>query len=46
MFRIIQGIEEGVRSQESGVRRENCLWIVSDKPLRVYTPPNNFEHPC
>nr|WP_293073211.1 GDP-mannose 4,6-dehydratase [Okeania sp. SIO3B5] len=32
---LSEGIEEGVRSQESGVRRENCLWIAS---------PNNFEH--
>ncbi|NEP72560.1 MULTISPECIES: hypothetical protein [Okeania] len=31
-------IEEGVRSQESGVRRENCLWIVNEGPLRVYVP--------
>ncbi|NET22361.1 MULTISPECIES: hypothetical protein [Okeania] len=37
-------IEEGVRSQESGVRRENCMGIVNEGPLRVYAPPNNFEH--
>ena len=33
---IEKAVEEGVRSQESGVRRENCMGIA---------PPNNFEHP-
>ncbi|NEP89446.1 MAG: hypothetical protein F6K18_22895 [Okeania sp. SIO2C2] len=41
---LLATVEEGVRSQESGVRRENCMGIVFDKPLRVYAPPNNFEH--
>ncbi|NEQ40488.1 MAG: FAD-dependent thymidylate synthase [Okeania sp. SIO3I5] len=31
----LTGIEEGVRSQESGFRRENCMGILT---------PNNFEH--
>ncbi|NER06002.1 MAG: hypothetical protein F6K17_27140 [Okeania sp. SIO3C4] len=35
--------EEGRRQKAEG-RRENCMGIVFDKPLRVYAPPNNFKH--
>ncbi|NES93622.1 MULTISPECIES: hypothetical protein [Okeania] len=38
-FRAEIYFEEGDRRQEG-----NYLWIVFDKPLRVYAPPSNFEH--
>ncbi|NET45081.1 hypothetical protein [Okeania sp. SIO2B3] len=34
-----------VRRQKAEGRRENCLWIVFDTPLRVYKPQTILSTP-